>query len=58
MLINILIPGRRIHNITTDGSIMAHSDVELTYAENNGLDEIVEAQRPFAISHNVSFGDL
>lgn len=25
---------------------------------NNGVDEIVEAQRPFAIKHGVSFGDL
>nr|ACA48488.1 manganese peroxidase [Ganoderma lucidum]ACD44889.1 manganase peroxidase [Ganoderma lucidum] len=40
-----------------DGSIMAHSDVELTYPGNNGLDEIIEASRPFAIKHNVSFGD-
>ncbi|KAI0358140.1 manganese-repressed peroxidase [Trametes cingulata] len=41
-----------------DGSIMAHSDVELKYAANAGLDEIVEAQRPFALKHNVSFGDF
>ncbi|KAI1791353.1 manganese peroxidase [Ganoderma leucocontextum] len=41
-----------------DGSIMAHSDVEMTYPANNGLDEIIEAQRPFAIKYNVSFGDF
>nr|QOW95912.1 manganese peroxidase GbMnP_U35959 [Ganoderma boninense] len=41
-----------------DGSIIAHSDVELTYPVNDGLDEIVEASRPFAIKHNVSFGDF
>nr|QOW95911.1 manganese peroxidase GbMnP_U6011 [Ganoderma boninense] len=41
-----------------DGSIIAHSDVELSYPVNNGLDEIVEASRPFAIKHNVSFGDF
>lgn len=45
-------------HIATDGSIIAHSDVELTYPANHGLDEIVEASRPFAIKHNVSFGDL
>ncbi|CDO77628.1 Class II peroxidase [Trametes cinnabarina] len=41
-----------------DGSIMAHSDVEMQYAANNGLDDIIEAQRPFALKHNVSFGDF
>nr|QOW95910.1 manganese peroxidase GbMnP_U87 [Ganoderma boninense] len=41
-----------------DGSIIAHSDVELTYPVNSGVDEIVEASRPFAIKHNVSFGDF
>ena len=25
---------------------------------NNGVDEIVETQRPFALKHQVSFGDL
>ena len=25
---------------------------------NDGVDEIVEEQRPFAIKHGVSFGDL
>ena len=25
---------------------------------NNGIDDIVETQRPFAISHQVSFADL
>ena len=25
---------------------------------NTGVDEIVEAQRPFALKHGVSFGDL
>ena len=41
-----------------DGSIMAHTDVELTFPANDGLDDIVEASRPFAIKHNVSFSDL
>ncbi|KAI0328375.1 manganese-repressed peroxidase [Cubamyces sp. BRFM 1775] len=41
-----------------DGSIMAHTDVEIQNPANNGLDEIIEAQRPFALKHNVSFGDF
>ncbi|KAF9468402.1 manganese peroxidase 1 [Collybia nuda] len=41
-----------------DGSIMAHLDVEGTFPANNGIDEIVETQRPFAIKHGVSFGDF
>lgn len=32
----------------------AESDLDA----NNGVDEIVEAQRPFALKHHVSFGDL
>ncbi|KAI0820293.1 heme peroxidase [Trametes gibbosa] len=42
----------------SDGSIMAHADVEAAYQANAGLDEIIEAQRPFALKHNVSFGDF
>ena len=52
---------RRAHCLDpflADGSIMAHSDVEFTYPENVGLEDIVEEQRPFALKHNVSFGDL
>ncbi|KAI0069738.1 manganese peroxidase isozyme precursor [Panus rudis PR-1116 ss-1] len=41
-----------------DGSIMAHAQIETNYHANNGVDEIVEAQRPFAIKHGVSFGDF
>ncbi|KAI0263833.1 manganese peroxidase isozyme precursor [Gloeopeniophorella convolvens] len=41
-----------------DGSIMAHSDIETNFHANNGVDEIVEAQRPFALAHGVSFGDF
>ena len=41
-----------------DGSIIAHSDVELQNPANNGIDEIVETLRPLAIKHGVSFGDL
>ncbi|TBU21877.1 manganese peroxidase [Dichomitus squalens] len=41
-----------------DGSIMAHSSDELADPANNGLDDIIEFQRPFALKHNVSFGDF
>ncbi|KAH8091360.1 manganese peroxidase 1 [Cristinia sonorae] len=41
-----------------DGSIMAFSEIETNFHANNGVDEIVEAQRPFAIKHGVSFGDF
>ncbi|KAI0681745.1 fungal versatile peroxidase from pleurotus Eryngii [Earliella scabrosa] len=41
-----------------DGSIIAHSDVELQNPANNGIDEIVETLRPLAIKHGVSFGDF
>ncbi|KAJ6528227.1 heme peroxidase [Mycena vulgaris] len=41
-----------------DGSIMSHSDVETLFPANNGIDDIVDVQRPFAIAHKVSFGDF
>ncbi|KAH8101633.1 manganese peroxidase 1 [Cristinia sonorae] len=41
-----------------DGSIMAHAEIETNFHANNGVDEIVEAQRPIAIKHGVSFGDF
>ncbi|KAI0743945.1 manganese peroxidase 1 [Daedaleopsis nitida] len=41
-----------------DGSIMHFADIETNFHANNGIDEIVEAQRPFAISHRVSFADF
>ncbi|KAJ7131840.1 heme peroxidase [Mycena crocata] len=40
------------------GSIMHHSAIETAYAANNGIDEIIELQRPIAIAHKVSFGDF
>ncbi|KAJ7817415.1 manganese peroxidase 1 [Mycena leptocephala] len=40
------------------GSIMAHSDIETKYHANTGVDEIIDRQRPFAIAHQVSFGDF
>ncbi|KAI0061206.1 manganese peroxidase 1 [Artomyces pyxidatus] len=41
-----------------DGSIMAFSEIETNFHANIGVDEIVEEQRPFAIKHEVSFGDF
>ncbi|KAI0702846.1 manganese peroxidase 1 [Cytidiella melzeri] len=41
-----------------DGSIMAFAQIETNYHANNGVDEIVEDQRPIAIRHQVSFGDF
>ncbi|KAJ7203244.1 heme peroxidase [Mycena pura] len=41
-----------------DGSIMAFADIETNFHANLGVDEIVETQRPFALKHNVSFGDF
>lgn len=37
---------------------MAHSDIETAYHANIGVDEIIEEQRPIALRHDVSFGDL
>ncbi|KAJ7829319.1 heme peroxidase [Mycena olivaceomarginata] len=41
-----------------DGSIMAHTNIELEDHANNGVDEIIYHQRPFPLKHNVSFGDF
>ena len=37
---------------------MAFTDIETAFAASIGLDEIANEQRPFALKHNVSFGDL
>lgn len=37
---------------------MIFSEIETNFHANTGVDEIVEEQRPFAIKHNVTFGDL
>lgn len=50
--------GRFIETSVADGSIMAFSQIETNFHANVGVDEIVEEQRPFALKHNVSFGDL
>ncbi|KAK0486297.1 manganese dependent peroxidase 1 [Armillaria novae-zelandiae] len=43
-----------------DGSIVTFSDVELAFHANGGIDEIVNAQRPFIAAHNqtLSTGDF
>lgn len=41
-----------------DGSIMTFSDVETLYHANNGIDGIIEVQRPFVEKHNISAGDF
>jgi manganese peroxidase len=41
-----------------DGSIMHFSDIETNFHANQGVDEIIEAQRPLAIKHKVSFADF
>ncbi|OBZ79394.1 Versatile peroxidase VPL2 [Grifola frondosa] len=41
-----------------DGSIMAFAQIETAFHANIGVDEIVEEQRPFALKHQVSFGDF
>ena len=37
---------------------MAFADIETSFHASTGLDEIVGEQKPFALKHNVSFGDL
>ncbi|TFY83704.1 hypothetical protein EWM64_g310 [Hericium alpestre] len=41
-----------------DGSIITFSDIETNFHANNGLDEIVEEQRPFITKHNITAGDF
>ncbi|RPD53187.1 manganese peroxidase isozyme precursor [Lentinus tigrinus ALCF2SS1-6] len=41
-----------------DGSIMHFAEIETAFHANNGVDGIVETQRPFAIKHRVSFADF
>ncbi|KAF5343577.1 hypothetical protein D9758_012984 [Tetrapyrgos nigripes] len=41
-----------------DGSIIAHSDVEMQWGFNDGLQDIVEEQRGIADKHGVSYGDI
>ncbi|KAG9219696.1 hypothetical protein CCMSSC00406_0005982 [Pleurotus cornucopiae] len=41
-----------------DGSVLTFSDPEVNFPANLGIDEIVEAQKPFLARHNISAGDL
>ncbi|KAK0205753.1 manganese peroxidase 1 precursor [Desarmillaria ectypa] len=41
-----------------DGSIVTFSDVETVFHANNGIDGIVERQRPFISAHNMTAGDF
>lgn len=37
---------------------MTFSDIETNFHANNGVDEIVEEQRPFVAKHNMTAGDF
>ncbi|KAK0457279.1 manganese peroxidase 1 precursor [Desarmillaria tabescens] len=41
-----------------DGSIVTFSDIETAFHANNGIDGIVEVQRPFISTHNMTAGDF
>lgn len=41
-----------------DGSIMIFDDIEPNFHANNGVDEIIQAQKPFVAKHNMTAGDL
>ena len=41
-----------------DGSIIVFSSIETAFHANNGIDEIVEEQKPFIARHNITPGDL
>ncbi|KAI0059614.1 manganese-dependent peroxidase [Artomyces pyxidatus] len=41
-----------------DGSILRFSEIELAYAENHAVDDIVHAIKPFADKHGVGNGDI
>ncbi|KAI0344921.1 lignin peroxidase [Trametopsis cervina] len=41
-----------------DGSILAFSDIETSFQANFGLEFTTEGFIPFALAHNVSFGDF
>ena len=41
-----------------DGSISTFSQIETSFHANNGVDEIVEEQRPFIAKHNITAGDF
>jgi hypothetical protein len=41
-----------------DGSIVTFDDIETAFHANGGIDDIVDAQKPFIAKHNMTAGDL
>ncbi|KAK0473003.1 manganese peroxidase 1 [Armillaria novae-zelandiae] len=41
-----------------DGSIITFSEIETAFHANDGIDEIVETQKPFIARHNITAGDF
>nr|QNH91263.1 peroxidase [Pleurotus tuber-regium] len=41
-----------------DGSIITFDTIETAFHANGGIDEIVDAQKPFIAKHNISAGDF
>ncbi|THH31802.1 hypothetical protein EUX98_g2375 [Antrodiella citrinella] len=41
-----------------DGSMIVFEDIETNFHANNGVDEIVDAQKPFIARHNITPGDF
>ena len=51
-------PRSRLTSVSVHSSLSTNLDTDLLTDANVGVDEIVEEQRPFALKHKVSFGDL
>ncbi|ETW82129.1 manganese peroxidase-like protein [Heterobasidion irregulare TC 32-1] len=49
---------RNVGSGGADGSIVVFSEREMTYAANNGIEDIIESQKPFIAKHNISAGDF
>ncbi|KAJ7108198.1 Mn peroxidase MNP3 [Mycena epipterygia] len=41
-----------------DGSIITFDEIETNFPANNGIDDIVDAQTPFILAHNITAGDF
>ncbi|CAA7259209.1 unnamed protein product [Cyclocybe aegerita] len=41
-----------------DGSIMIFEDIETAFHANLGVDEIIDAQKPFVVKHGITAGDF
>ena len=41
-----------------DGSIAVFEAIETAFHANNGVDEIIDEQKPFIARHNITPGDL